>query len=222
MFKIELLHFVLYYGRYMIKVGCAWELNCEVKIFWFCLRLQQPDALRDADPKRVTTLRIKAEDGNQTFVVKMHFTETIGKLREYLAKTGYGYLYWLLIAHNWSVIKSLSYLSNYPSTHVLFYCTSSRYVQFMHKFLFFHVTGLWFRESLILCRRFLAVHIAMTRQHLKAVVSYLMLLYTCAGESELVAFSSWTRNITALAQSLHHAVVIVKHCNGYWVWFTSL
>lgn len=221
MFKIDLLHLVLYYGRYIVKVGCAWEFNCEVKIFWFCLRLQQPDALRDADPKRVTTLRIKAEDGNQTFVVKMHFTETIGKLREYLAKTGYGCLYLLLIEHNWNVIKSSSYLSNYQYMYSFTSQVCST-IQFVHKFLFFHVTGLWYRESLILCRRFLAVRTVMTRQHLKAAVSYLMLHYTCAGESELVAFSSWIRNITALAQSLHHAVVIVKHCNGYWVWFTSL
>ncbi len=34
--------------------------------------------------KDITTLRLKSEDGMETFIMKMYFTETIGDLRHYL------------------------------------------------------------------------------------------------------------------------------------------
>lgn len=34
----------------------------------------------------LVTLKIKSEDGNHTFILKMGFSETIGQLRRYLDK----------------------------------------------------------------------------------------------------------------------------------------
>ena len=34
----------------------------------------------------VATLRVKSEDGNHSYILKMHISETIGHLRQYLDK----------------------------------------------------------------------------------------------------------------------------------------
>ena len=39
---------------------------------------------RPKTPRDITTLRIKSENGNRTYIVKMRFKETIGELRQYL------------------------------------------------------------------------------------------------------------------------------------------
>ncbi|XP_033879933.1 UBX domain-containing protein 11-like [Acipenser ruthenus] len=47
-------------------------------------RLEVDEKSRPATAKDVSTLRVKSEDGEQTFILKMHFSETIGQLRAYL------------------------------------------------------------------------------------------------------------------------------------------
>lgn len=46
--------------------------------------------LHETDPpnsaRDVTTLRVKSEDGEHTYIIKMRFSETIGHLRQYLDK----------------------------------------------------------------------------------------------------------------------------------------
>lgn len=48
------------------------------------LQTQGPD--QSATGRDVTTLKVKSEDGNHTFVLKMCFSETVGHLRRYLDK----------------------------------------------------------------------------------------------------------------------------------------
>ena len=51
----------------------------------FCVsRLEESD--RPYTPRNITTLRIKSEDGNQTYILKMQFDETIGDLKKYIAQ----------------------------------------------------------------------------------------------------------------------------------------
>ena len=38
----------------------------------------------------VATLRVKSEDGNHSYILKMHISETIGHLRQYLDKHRWG------------------------------------------------------------------------------------------------------------------------------------
>ncbi|MBN3321411.1 UBX11 protein, partial [Atractosteus spatula] len=47
-------------------------------------RLEMSVAKRPPTPQNISTLRVKSEDGEQTFIVKMLFSETIGQLRQYL------------------------------------------------------------------------------------------------------------------------------------------
>lgn len=47
-------------------------------------RLELEESMRPATPRNITTLRIKSETGNHTYVLKMKFTETIGDLRKFL------------------------------------------------------------------------------------------------------------------------------------------
>ncbi|XP_069051680.1 UBX domain-containing protein 11 isoform X1 [Lepisosteus oculatus] len=47
-------------------------------------RLEMSVANRPPTPQNISTLRVKSEDGEQTFIVKMLFSETIGQLRQYL------------------------------------------------------------------------------------------------------------------------------------------
>ena len=45
-----------------------------------------PDGNRPDSCRNLATLRVKDENGNQTYVLRMKFTETIGDLRRYLNK----------------------------------------------------------------------------------------------------------------------------------------
>jgi len=49
------------------------------------LRRRGSDPRSSADDA-VTTLRVKSEDGSQSYIVKMHGSETIDHLRQYLDK----------------------------------------------------------------------------------------------------------------------------------------
>lgn len=42
------------------------------------------ESMRPETPRDITTLRIKSETGNNTYVLKMKFTETIADVRKYL------------------------------------------------------------------------------------------------------------------------------------------
>lgn len=58
-------------------------------------RLELEESVRPDTPRDITTLRIKSETGNNTYILKMKFTETIGDVRKYLdsqrspAESGY-------------------------------------------------------------------------------------------------------------------------------------
>jgi hypothetical protein len=47
-------------------------------------RLEGDDAGRPFTPRDITTLRVKSEDGNHTYILKMKFNDTVGDLRNYL------------------------------------------------------------------------------------------------------------------------------------------
>ncbi|KAK3098430.1 hypothetical protein FSP39_019390 [Pinctada imbricata] len=47
-------------------------------------RLDEDESIRPLTPRNITTLRIKAETGNHTYILKMKFHETIGDLRKYI------------------------------------------------------------------------------------------------------------------------------------------
>ncbi|XP_034083657.1 UBX domain-containing protein 11 isoform X1 [Gymnodraco acuticeps] len=49
-------------------------------------RLQTSSSDRPRSPCDVITMKVKSEDGNHTYVLKMSFSETIGQLRQYLDK----------------------------------------------------------------------------------------------------------------------------------------
>ncbi|KAG8010196.1 UBX domain-containing protein 11 [Nibea albiflora] len=49
-------------------------------------RLQTSSSDRPVSARDVITLKVKSEDGNHTFILKMCFSETIGHLRQYLDK----------------------------------------------------------------------------------------------------------------------------------------
>ncbi|KAG7475518.1 hypothetical protein JOB18_032895 [Solea senegalensis] len=49
-------------------------------------RLQTFSSDRPPSARNIVTLKVKSEDGNQTYILKMCFSETIGHLRQYLDK----------------------------------------------------------------------------------------------------------------------------------------
>lgn len=49
-------------------------------------RLQIDKSKRPPTPRDITTLRIKSESGDQTYVLKMHFNDTVGHVRQYIDK----------------------------------------------------------------------------------------------------------------------------------------
>ncbi|XP_029427107.1 UBX domain-containing protein 11 isoform X2 [Rhinatrema bivittatum] len=49
-------------------------------------RLEMDEENRPPSASNISTLRIKSESGDQTYIVKMHFSETIADLRKYLAQ----------------------------------------------------------------------------------------------------------------------------------------
>ncbi|XP_052811911.1 UBX domain-containing protein 11-like isoform X2 [Mya arenaria] len=49
-------------------------------------RLEGNEPVRPFTPRDITTLRIKSEDGNHTYILKMRFSDTIGDLRHYIVK----------------------------------------------------------------------------------------------------------------------------------------
>ncbi|ESO92168.1 hypothetical protein LOTGIDRAFT_233217 [Lottia gigantea] len=58
---------------------------------------------RPVTPRNITTLRIKSECGNHTYIVKMKFTDTIGELKQYLQK------------HRPGIRKKFTVMSTYPT-----------------------------------------------------------------------------------------------------------
>ncbi len=52
-------------------------------------RLQIDENARPPSSRDITTLRIKSDEDDQTFILKMKFSETIGQLRSYLNKQRY-------------------------------------------------------------------------------------------------------------------------------------
>ena len=49
-------------------------------------RLDLSEDLRPPTPGHLTTLRIKSELGDQMYVLKMKYTETIGDVKQYINK----------------------------------------------------------------------------------------------------------------------------------------
>ncbi len=49
-------------------------------------RLEKAENVRPPSSRDITTLRIKSEQGEQTYILKMKFSETIGDLRKYINK----------------------------------------------------------------------------------------------------------------------------------------
>ncbi|XP_053397446.1 UBX domain-containing protein 11-like isoform X2 [Mercenaria mercenaria] len=47
-------------------------------------RLEGEDSGRPFTPRDITTLRVKSEDGNHTYILKMKFSNTVGDLRNYI------------------------------------------------------------------------------------------------------------------------------------------
>jgi len=73
-------------------------------IYCDCLRyrLEGEESIRPATPRDISTLRVKSEDGNHTYILKMKFTNTIGDLRQYIQKQR-------LVQFLIQVIKYISY-----------------------------------------------------------------------------------------------------------------
>lgn len=65
-------------------------------------RLQTFTSDRPLSPRDVITLKVKSEDGNHTYVLKMISSETIGHLRQYLDK------------HRGSILPGYDIISAYP------------------------------------------------------------------------------------------------------------
>lgn len=53
-------------------------------------RLDVSEDLRPPTPGNLTTLRIKSELGDQTYVLKMKCSETIGDVKKFISKLRYG------------------------------------------------------------------------------------------------------------------------------------
>ncbi|XP_021354051.1 UBX domain-containing protein 11-like isoform X3 [Mizuhopecten yessoensis] len=47
-------------------------------------RLEMEESRRPSTPRDISTLRVKSDSGNQTYILKMKFWETIGDLRKYI------------------------------------------------------------------------------------------------------------------------------------------
>lgn len=78
------------------------EQCCKWLIFFFFLNMVETHHRIHTTSPNLVTLKIKSEDGNHTFKLKMCFSETIGHLRQYLDK------------HRWDHI-SLRF-SSFPNT----------------------------------------------------------------------------------------------------------
>ena len=48
-------------------------------------RLDSADKSRPFTPRDITTLRVKSEAGDHTYILKMKFHETVGDLRKYIS-----------------------------------------------------------------------------------------------------------------------------------------
>ena len=53
------------------------------------IRLEISEEKRPPSAKDLTTLRIKSEKGDHTFILKMKFDDTIGQVRQYLDQSRY-------------------------------------------------------------------------------------------------------------------------------------
>ena len=47
-------------------------------------RLEKEESNRPPSSREVTTLRIKSDQGDQTYILKMKFSQTIGDVKKYL------------------------------------------------------------------------------------------------------------------------------------------
>ena len=47
-------------------------------------RLEKEESKRPPSSREVTTLRIKSDQGDQTYILKMKFSQTIGDVKKYL------------------------------------------------------------------------------------------------------------------------------------------
>ena len=61
-------------------------LSVQVSQHSLSVRLGQPDGTPSEQDGDISTLRVKSEDGEKTFILKMQVTQTIGHLRQYLDK----------------------------------------------------------------------------------------------------------------------------------------
>ena len=52
--------------------------------FTCIFRLDDNKEVRPMTPRNITTLRVKSDTGNHTYILKMKFHETIGDLRKYV------------------------------------------------------------------------------------------------------------------------------------------
>ena len=68
--------------RPLLACGRGWNSNRADSLRPLRMKLQEGD--RPPSARDVATLRLRSEDGERTFILKMHFSETIGHLRRYL------------------------------------------------------------------------------------------------------------------------------------------
>lgn len=102
----------------------VWAINISSSMFWnVCLytaagndyyicfftvtRLQMSSPDRPSSARDVITLKVKSEDGNHTYMLKMCFSETIGHLRQHLDKHRWD----LVLLHGQSIFFSLQHVT---------------------------------------------------------------------------------------------------------------
>ena len=54
-------------------------------------RMEKEESQRPPSSREVTTLRIKSDQGDQTYILKMKFSQTIGDVKKHLDELRYFY-----------------------------------------------------------------------------------------------------------------------------------
>uniref|UniRef100_A0A673VZC6 UBX domain-containing protein 11 n=1 Tax=Salmo trutta TaxID=8032 RepID=A0A673VZC6_SALTR len=86
--------------RDSVKASLQVRLRSVTCFYIYLLELHETDPPNSA--RDVTTLRVKSEDGEHTYIIKMRFSETIGHLRQYLDK------------HRWTDATAYDIISAFP------------------------------------------------------------------------------------------------------------
>lgn len=74
-------------------------------------REQTHEPEEEASACDIITLKVRSEDGDHTFILKMYFSETIGQLRQYVDKHRYGHalLHLTVSCTRWASSRLLHY-----------------------------------------------------------------------------------------------------------------